>query len=55
MLETVNKGIKPNPKVIDPNADIISNTNDLKLMNTLYTSKKLQDLNKDIDEVEAKI
>jgi hypothetical protein len=55
MLETVIKGIKPIEKDIDPFADIVQNTDELKLMSTLYTSKKLPDLNKDIDEVEKKI
>jgi hypothetical protein len=41
MLETVIKGIKPNEKIFDPNEDIVDDSKDLKLMSTLYTTKKL--------------
>jgi len=41
MLETVIKGIKPNEKVFDPNENMVDDTKDLKLMSTLYTTKKL--------------
>jgi len=55
MLETVIKGIKPNEKLIDPFEDIIENTDNLKLMSTLYTSKKLSTKSKGLTEVELKI
>ncbi len=41
MLETVIKGIKPNDKPINPQEDIIPDSSDLKLMQTLFTSKRL--------------
>lgn len=41
MLETVIKGIKPNEKIFDPSEDMVEDTKDLKLMSTLFTSKKL--------------
>ena len=37
MLETVIKGIKQNPKVIDPNEDILEDNANMNLMSTLYT------------------
>lgn len=43
MLETVIKGVKPNDKIVNPKEDIVENTDDLKLMNTLYITKRLQD------------
>lgn len=46
MLETVIKGIKPNEKKFDPNEDIVEDSKDLKLMSTLFTTKKLNFGNK---------
>lgn len=45
MLETVIKGIKQNEKVFDPKADIVEDTTDLKLMSSLFTTKKLNFIN----------
>ncbi|KAL4466875.1 hypothetical protein ABPG74_010472 [Tetrahymena malaccensis] len=55
MLETVIKGIKPNEKIFDPNEDIVEDTKDLKLMSTLFTSKKLNFGNKQLNDVIVKI
>ncbi len=55
MLETVIKGIKPNEVIHDPNEDFVEDTTDLKLMNTLYTSKKLSIKNKLFEDVIKKI
>ena len=41
MLETVIKGIKPNEKIINPNEDIVDEKQEIDLMSTLFTSKKL--------------
>ncbi len=41
MLESVITGVKQNPKVIDPNEDILDDNKQMNLMSTLYTSKKL--------------
>ena len=48
MLETVIKGIKPNEKVINPKEDILEDNADLKIMSTLYTTKRLPELDKEI-------
>jgi hypothetical protein len=50
MLETVIKGIKPNEKIVNPFEDIVDNTSSLKLMNTLYTSKKLSNIPKGLEQ-----
>ena len=55
MLETVIKGIKPNEKPIDPFENTIQDTDNIKLMQTLFSSKKLVIENKDLNEVEKKI
>ena len=55
MLETVIKGIKPNEVIHDPKEDYLEDTSDLKLMNTLYTSKKLQMQNKLFEDIIKKI
>lgn len=39
MLETVIKGVKENPKVINPDEDIVDDSEGLKLMGTLYITK----------------
>lgn len=39
MLETVIKGIKENEKLINPDEDIVDDTENLKLMGTLYITK----------------
>lgn len=39
MLETVIKGVKENPKVVNPDEDIVDDSEDLKLMGTLYITK----------------
>jgi hypothetical protein len=55
MLETVIKGIKPNEKVFDPKEDILDDSKDLKLMNTLYTTKRLNFTGQQIEDVIRKI
>lgn len=55
MLETVIKGIKPNEKVFDPKEDIVEDSKDLKLMSTLYTTKKLNFAGQQINDVVQKI
>jgi len=39
MLESVIKGVKENPKIINPDEDIVDEGESLKLMGTLYISK----------------
>jgi hypothetical protein len=39
MLETVIKGVKENAKVINPDEDIVDDSEGLKLMGTLYITK----------------
>lgn len=42
MLETVIKGVAKNEKVYDSNKDIVRDTSDVKLMQTLFSHKRLE-------------
>lgn len=55
MLETVIKGIKPNEKVPDSSDNIVNNEQDLKLMSTLFSSKRLADQNSELGDVINKV
>lgn len=55
MLETVIKGIKPNEKQPDESENIVQNEKDLKLMSTLFSSKRLGQPNSDLADVINKI
>lgn len=55
MLETVIKGVTPNSKEHDPNEGIVRDTQDLKLMQTLFTHKRLDLGDKNLEEIVKKI